>query len=328
MTDPTDPPRDRSHPAIPPELDRYGPWGAVPAAGAPPDRRPRRVARGRGGRRSRTVPGQQTARYEPLVRRRRSLRWSATATTAAALAGAIGATTTAPLALSASSPSVSAGWWVATAAGTAVGGAGAALRLRIAAHGPDGSRRRALEDEIWARHTRSVPGGVVVDAPGQQRWRFSQALGEVERRVAGLPAAERALLLAEARTVAVGASRLLLDAGALGQARLVVFPDARFGRLDLTPDDSVVPGAGAAYRRLLDDAERQLEELAAALTDLSRSQLEGSSIPAAEIHRLHTLVSLAELDDDPTTRGPAPAIVAAAERLRAQAAAHRELDGG
>lgn len=268
-----------------------------------------------------------TTSYAPATRRWRALLWHRAATTGVALAGAIGAATAVPLALSGASPGATAGWWALSGVSATLAAGGAALRLRIAAFGPEGAKRPALEQEIWDRHRRDVPGGVVVDAPGQERWRFSEALADVERRVGDVPAPERARLLAEARTVAVAASRLLLDAPTMGQARLVVFHEARFGRLDLTADDSLVPGAAVAYRRLLDDAERQLRELASALTDLSRSRASDQSVSEHDVARLHSLVSLAELDVDPTTRGPEPAIVRAAERLRAQASAHRDLDG-
>jgi len=268
-----------------------------------------------------------TRSYAPLVRRRAALRWSPRITTGALLGGAIGATTAVPIALDGGGPAAVAGWWALGGVSTALAAWGGVHRLRLAAFGPEGARRRALEEEIWAAHTRAVPGGEVVDAPGQQRWRFSQALGAVERAVADLPSAERSLLLPEARTVAVGASRLLRDAPSLGQATLVVFPEARFGRLDLTGDETLVAGAGPAYRRLLDDAERQLRDLAGALAELSRARAAGATVGGPEVARLHALVSLAELDADPATRGPEPAIERAADRIRAEAAATCELDG-
>lgn len=341
-------------PPLPPELERYGPWGPSEDVSG---RAARSRASGRPGRRSnngaegarrwwtigwtgagssgrsegtprRAIgrPERRSSSAKALVSRRPALRWSPVATAGAALGGAIGTTTAMPLALAGGSPSATAGWWVLGATSAAVCAWGTTMRLGLASFGPEGARRRALEKDIWSTHTREVPGGVVVDAPGQQRWRFSSALGAVERRVAGVPSPDRTHLLREARTVAIAASQLLRDAPTLGQARLTVFPEARFGRLDLTADDSLVPGAGAAYRRLLDDAEQQLHELAEALGDLAQSSARGAAVSEGDVHRLHALVSLAELEADPATRGPEPAIVLAAERLRARAAAERELD--
>lgn len=343
-------------PPIPPELERYGPWarsdevsgrGWRGRTSGRPERRtngasevtPQGRTLGRPERRSsrgsevmprgRTSGGPErrsTRSSRALVGGRRALRWSPVATAGAALGGAIGTTTAVPMALAGVSPSATAGWWVLGATSAAVCAWGTTLRLRIASFGPEGARRRALEEEIWSRHAREVPGGVVVDAPGQQRWRFSSSLDDVERRAADVPRTDRTRLVEEARTVAIAASALLRDAPAMGQARLTVFPEARFGRLDLTADDSLVPGAGAAYRRLLDHAERQLHELAEALADLACSRAGGAEVALVDVHRLHALVSLAELEADPATRGPEPAIVLAAERLRARAAAERELD--
>lgn len=252
------------------------------------------------------------------------LPWSLRATSATAIGGAIALTYTAPAATDASGPAAL-GLWAATAGIGAVTGGGAGLALRNALLGPAEASRRGLAAGVWERHTRRVPSGIVIDAPGQTRWQFATVSADIERRLHHLPAPERAMLLEEVHTVAVTASRLLRDAEQLGQARLRLFPGARFGRLDLTADDSEVPGAGAAFRRLLDDAERQLRDLTTALGE--RAPAAATALPPEESARLHALVSLAELEADPATRGPEPAIVRAAERLRAEAAAERELGG-
>lgn len=206
------------------------------------------------------------------------------------------------LALTAAALSGRYGWWVLVGVLVVCGATLIGIRLRKSTSGVSAvtrAKRSKLEAKIWARHSREVPGGTVIDAPGQDRWRFSTALAAIEAEAGNVPSGERARLLEEARTVAIGASTLLRDAPRLGQARLKVFPVARFGRLDLTPDDSVVDGAGTTYQRLLDDAERQLHDLADALSDLGTAP----DMSQSDVTRLHALVSLAELDADPTTRG-------------------------
>lgn len=310
----SNPPDNGSTYGIPPEFKRFGKW--------------RRHT-------PRPVQGSESPSAEPdavdvppAVRRpwfkTRPLWWSTEWMTGAALAGAIGLTTAAPLAMGASSAAEALGWWALTGLSGVVGAVGTGFGLRILAHRSPGAQHQVLEEEIWFKHSRRVPGGTVVDAPGQDRWRFSTALRAIEEQVGDLPAEERAALLREARTVAVGASQLLREAPRLGQARMKVFTTARFGRLDLIPDDSLVPGASKAYRQLLDEAERQLRDLADALTDLPAAE---QREPDADVARLHAIVSLAELDADPTTRGGDPAIVTAADRLRAEFAAQHIVEG-
>lgn len=304
---------------LPPELARYDEW--VPARDAAGE--PARTSVSPRTDRPRHRGGRWTSR---LRARLSTLRWSLRATTATAIGGALAASIAAPAAVEAGGPGAL-GLWAATAGATAMAGTGAGLALRIALIGPTEARRRALTAEIWRRHTRRLLSGVVIDAPGQTRWQLATAFTRLEDLLGGVPWDERDRLLDEARIVAVTASRLLLDAERLGQARLRLFPGARFGRLDLTADDSEVPGAGAAYRRLLDDAERQLGDLVAALeARTSVASSAATELAPTEARRLHALVSLAALEADPATRGPEPAIVRAADRLRAEAAAEQELE--
>jgi hypothetical protein len=218
-------------------------------------------------------------------------------------------------------------YWALAAASVYGLGLGGAALLRRARLGRQEAMERALRELIWEEHTfRAGRGQLVADAPGQERWRFASRYREILGLTKPLPRPRRRAIRRQARAVTAAASHLLLDGPALGQAALRVFPAAGFGRFTLTADDSRVAGAPDAYVAVLDEADAQLANLAAALQEAGPHR-QGPPVGVEETERLLRLVGMRELTEDPANRGVDPPVVEAALRLRAETEARAELDG-